>query len=377
MTADAGYARPVVSTLEPRPVVTVFPFWEQNPYLNMAYLAIAADGFVVARQREYDELLDSIDRRVDGDLVHLHWTGVLLEAARDEQEARERLERFEKTIEAAQARGVLLLWTVHNKLPHELAHPESERALVRFLADRADVVHVLSLATLGEVADVSPIDPAKVELIEHSSYDGFYDSGVERVDAREKLGVGPDETAVLFFGQVRAYKGVDVLIDAFAQASARRDDLTLLVAGRTREEDRAIVEPLLSDGVRAITHFGFVADGAVADWLVGADVMVLPYSSILNSGSMHLASTFGLPVLLPSFPHLVAGYGDQAWVHFYDADGGAEALAEALSVFRASDDDRRAAREYARAYTPWDMANRFLDLYRRLRPRAEAVTTSS
>jgi beta-1,4-mannosyltransferase len=92
---------------------------------------------------------------------------------------------------------------------------------------------------------------------------------------------------------------------------------------------------------------------------------------------MHLASTFGLPVLLPSFPHLVDGYGDQTWVHFYDADGGAEALADALTAFRASDSERRAARAHARAYTPWDMANRFLDLYRRLRPRTGAVTASS
>lgn len=377
MTTADGYARTVDSTNEPRPVAVVFPFWEQNPYLNMAYLAIAADGFVVDRQRDYDELLESVDLRGAGDILHLHWTGVLLESAADEAEARARLDRFERTVTAAQERGVRLLWTVHNKLPHELAHPESERALVRFLADRADVVHVLSPATLDEVADVSPIDPAKVELIEHSSYDGFYDSGVDRADARRAVGVADGETAVLFFGQVRAYKGVDVLIEAFAEASRRRDDLALLVAGRTREEDRVIVEPLLTTGLRTITHLDFVPDGAVADWLVGADVMVLPYASILNSGSMHLASTFGLPVLLPSFPHLVEQYGDQPWVHFFDAEGGAPALADAIVAFRASDSDRRAARDYARGYTPWDMANRFLDLYRRVRPRSEAVAATS
>ena len=88
-------------------------------------------------------------------------------------------------------------------------------------------------------------------------------------------------------------------------------------------------EYYISD-VRVTSNLGFVSEADVATWFSAANVVVLPYRKVLNSGSMMLAATFGVPLVLPADELLLADYGDEAWIRFFDPSRAAESIAELL-----------------------------------------------
>lgn len=341
------------------PTVVVFPYWPENPYLNVSYLAIRADGWVVNEQRRLTPFLTKIGTLESGDVIHLHWTSLLIQTAPDEAEAERRMQLVLSTIREATERGVRFVWTVHNRLPHDCPWPRQETELSNGLVALAAKVHVMSPQTRGVVADVFDIPLDKEALVRHPSYEGLYDQAWSRDEARASLELDASSgTTVLFFGHIKPYKGISALISAVGRTGD-----TLLLAGHASHVDRLETEAMIPEDSKIVTSFGYVPDDQAGRWFAAADVLVVPYAAILNSGSIHLASTFGLPVVVPAFPHLVEQFADESWVRFYDAAGGVEALAACLAEFEPSPELRASARAYALGYTPYAMATDMLSLY--------------
>ncbi|WP_156760943.1 glycosyltransferase [Microbacterium karelineae] len=314
------------------PRVLVFPAYLNNAFLNLLQLSAAADGFRVESARSYDELISGAATLDTGDVLHVHWTTPIVQQAQSEPDARRRLHQVATMLDRLQERGAKLVWTVHNRLPHELTFHDLEVQLMRLIAERADAIHIMAPHTPEAIADVTTLDPAKLRRIPHPSYEGVYDTSVTRADARASFGIAPDATSVLFLGQIRPYKGVGALAAAATAANAARDDeLVLMLAGAVKEMPRAEFEASLPDGLRTITHLEFVDDADIARWFRAADVACFPYRAILNSGSVHLAATFHVPVILPRDPGLVAQFGGERWVAFFDPADPKGSIAELLA----------------------------------------------
>jgi glycosyltransferase involved in cell wall biosynthesis len=110
-------------------------------------------------------------------------------------------------------------------------------------------------------------------------------------------GSPPDAEVALFFGYVRHYKGLDVLLDAWPRVRAHRP-VELLVAGEFYEDPvpyRDKVAALGSPAVRLLDHY--LPDAEVETVFKAADVVVLPYRSATQSGVTHVAYAMGLPVI--------------------------------------------------------------------------------
>ncbi|WFR65949.1 glycosyltransferase [Curtobacterium flaccumfaciens] len=239
----------------------------------------------------------------------MHWTAPIVQRTDDDlASAAARLDRFRSAVDAARSRGARLVWTIHNVLPHDARHLELELELNRYLAATADAVHVMNSATASAVSPYYSLDTSRVVHIPHPSYQGVYPGSVTHSEARASLGLRDDDRTVLAFGQMRPYKGLDVLVDAVRRL-APADRPVLLLAGRTTDEDRASIDALLGDDVRAVREHDHVDDIDVQRWFRAADVAVFPYRRVLNSGSLHLAASFGVPSVLPDEPHLRAEFG--------------------------------------------------------------------
>ena len=119
-------------------------------------------------------------------------------------------------------------------------------------------------------------------------------------------------------------------------------------------------------------------------WSAPCDVHVLPYTAILNSGSMFLAATLGVPVVLPALEHLVADHGDEPWIEFFDpaAEDRSRAIVDAVGRILASPcgERERAALDHSREYLPRSMAVGYLRILESLAdsdaPSAQPVPTS-
>jgi len=341
--------------------MVVFPYYRGNPYLNLTYLASRAAGTDVVQTRRLDEFVDATSELRAGDFVHVHWTAEIAQNADDELEARTALDSFCETVLSAKDRGVHLLWTVHNRVPHETKWFELEKALSQFLADVADRIVVMSPATADVVSDVFTLPIDKVVTIPHPSYQGVF-TPVDRALARNHLGVPDDLPTALFFGQMRSYKGIGTLLESASLASADGAQLGLLLAGRASDGAQARIEAHLPDGVPIVRHYGFVPNEDVARWFAAADLAVFPYADILNSGSIHLAATLEVPVAIPDLPNLVDQFGDEEWVHFYSADEGPKDLARLLCDLPRIRALPNSARRFAARTSPYAVSEQLADL---------------
>jgi glycosyltransferase involved in cell wall biosynthesis len=236
------------------------------------------------------------------------------------------------------------LLTAHDVLPRE-PRP-GQLAGQRALYERMDAIVVHSEHGAARLRDELRLDPARVHVIPHGVLDGLDVPGAAPFPK-------PDKPVVLCFGLIRPYKGVDVLLEAWRQAAP---DAELWVIGMPRMDTAFIHGP----GVR--TALRFVSSAELAGAFRAADLVVLPYREIDQSGVLFTALAFGKPILATSvggFPEV----GAAALVPPGDAGALAEGLLRALQpaeLARLAAASRAAA---AGVYS-WDaIARRTLDLY--------------
>lgn len=341
--------------------LVVFPAYRDNPYLNLMLLAPRARGWNVVETLRLEQFEGRLGHLGRGDVVHVHWTSPVVQRPEDDlHAARARFDRFRTAIDGARGRGARLVWTLHNVLPHDARHLDLELELDRYLAATADALHVMNRATANAVAPYYELGPARVVHVPHPSYQGVYPATVTPADARASLGLERSDRTVLAFGQVRPYKGLDVLVDAVRQVPEAVRPV-LLLAGRTAPQDRGAVDRLLGDDVRVVRSDDHVEDVDVQRWFRAADVAVFPYRRVLNSGSLHLAASFGVPSVLPDEPHLRAEFGDEGWVRWFDAEDAAGSIARVL-VERPGDGAHDAAEAFSRRWAPFALSRRYADV---------------
>lgn len=344
--------------------VIAYPAWKENPYVGILYLATISRGTSWHGCSEFDDLLELLSDVREGDVFHLHWTASICQSRDTEEAGRARLDQFVAAVTAFRAAGGRLLWTVHNRLPHELRHEDLEIELCRFIADTADRVHVMSPSTIELVSDVFPLDPARVVVVDHPSYQGLYaDQAGDRQRAREQLGIAADRRAVLFFGQMRPYKGLQHLLDAI-NLMVERDDQTpvVLLAGRADAATVREISAALPPGVDVVRDHRHVPDEDVPMWFSAADLAVYPYTAILNSGSIHLAATMGVPVVLPGEAHLREQFEGEQWIRFYDPAHPAEGIADILARPESYEAPTAQLREFSERLSPWRISRQMADL---------------
>jgi glycosyltransferase involved in cell wall biosynthesis len=251
--------------------------------------------------------------------------------------------------------------TAHDILPRE-PRP-GQLAATRRLLRRMDAVVTHSRHGAARLEGELGLDPAKVHVIPHGVFDYLTRLPVERPLPAELAQV--DGPVVLFFGLLRPYKGVDVLIEAFHEIEGAE----LWVVGMPRMP----LEPLreLAAGVRGRIRFlpRFVDDAEIPALFRRADIVVLPYREIDQSGVLYTALAFGKPIVLTS----VGGFGELA------AEGLARAVSPgaprelAAAIQQLLDDDLERARLASAAASAaagpysWDaIGRRTMDLYRAL-----------
>ncbi len=362
MTSPAHSEAPEAESSAPRTLVT-FPEWRGNPYQRMLSAEARDRGWQTRGTRFCEAFLDEIRAASPTTVLHVHSTAPITEGGADDADALRRAEVVAGELRQARERGAHVVWTVHNEHPHDARFVDAARRLQRELCELASVVHVLGRPDVVEA--LTGVRPRAVARIPHSSYLGVYGPRRRRSAARRALGAKPFRDAVLFFGRIRPYKGVELLLSAMERARTDGYRGQLLLAGKpSREVDLDGILGRLEGAAFPHTVVpASIPDEEVATWFSAADVMVVPYRRVLNSGSVELAATYGVPCILPRLPHLVDAFANEAWVRFYDIDDADASISELLrSGFHRSRHARRSARDHARRCTPQMMSSDFADL---------------
>jgi glycosyltransferase involved in cell wall biosynthesis len=188
----------------------------------------------------------------------------------------------------------------HNVQPHE-RFPFQQR-LTRSLIEVTDVPVVLSSQTETEFLEFTK--GRRPYKLFHPVYEQSYPGNTLGV-IRSKLGIGQDEFVLLFFGLVREYKGLDLLIDSLNTISMAEHRLRLLVAGEFYIDPDVILNRVTDKNKDRIQVYNrFVSDTEAAEFMSVSNAMVLPYRSASQSGVMSDALFFELPVIVSDLPGL-------------------------------------------------------------------------
>jgi len=180
---------------------------------------------------------------------------------------------------------------IHNAIPHEKRFFDA--AFARFFFNRCDGFIVLSEPVKQDMLKLIP--QAKIMLSPHPIYDQ-YKITMSPEEARKSLGIDPKKKTLLFFGLIREYKGLDILIRAMSYLD---DSYQLIIAGESYEDfdkyDNLITASPLKDNIKALQQY--IPDEMVGTLFSAADVLILPYRSATQSGVLAVATQLETPVI--------------------------------------------------------------------------------
>jgi beta-1,4-mannosyltransferase len=303
-----------------------------NPYNWLLYTHMEALDVETSEFSYRRMLLGSYD------LWHIHWPETLL-SIRNPLRALARLARLLTMIEVARRRGIKIVWTVHNLAAHEERHERLAFWFRKAFARRLD--GYISLTAAGQELAVAAIPELKrvpAFVVPHGHYRGVYPEGMTRKAARDRLNIHREATVAAFVGQVRRYKGVLELSRVFSETADGR--ARLLIAGEQKDDGLASelrAQAAADPRIRLHLDVVPVPNEDLQMYLGAADLIVLPFRRVLNSGSALLALSFDRPILVPEtgpFAELRERVGD-VWVRTYDRELTPSVLAAAMEWARA------------------------------------------
>ena len=230
-------------------------------------------------------------------------------------------------------KGVNVVTVLDNVIPHETKF--FDKPFSKWFLKQNSGCVAMSDSVLSDMLSLTPDKPHI--LVNHPLYDHF-GAGMECDEAAARLGIDPAKRTLLFFGLIRDYKGLDLLIDAMALLG---NEYQLVIAGESygsfEKYEAQIAASPARDRIKAFNRY--IGDDEVPAFFSAADLCVLPYRSATQSGITAISTHFGLPVIatpVGGLPQSVGGAG----IGRMTEEVSAEALARAIAGFTAEDDAR-------------------------------------
>ena len=215
---------------------------------------------------------------------------------------------------------------VHNMMPHEPSL--LDKLFAPFFVRNTNGFVALSESVVQDINRFDQTGKPKTSY-PHPIYD-HYGEQMTHEEACQALGLNPENQYMLFFGLVRAYKGLDLLLEAFGKVKDQLPKLQLIIAGEFYEDEEKyrtqIANNRLTD--RVVIKNEFIADADLRKYFGAANLIVQPYKSATQSGVTQVAFHFEKPMLVTD----VGGLGEIVHDHKmgYAVQPNAEAIAEAI-----------------------------------------------
>jgi len=218
-----------------------------------------------------------------------------------------------------------------NIVPHEKRFGDS--FLASYFVNSVDGFIAMSDSVME---DLNKFDTKKPRLFSpHPLFDNFGEA-ITKTDAYEKLGLAINEEYILFFGFIRDYKGLDLLLHAMADERVRALNMKLIVAGEFYTDSKPYAELIQELGIRdkLILKTDFIPDNEVRNYFCAADIVVQPYKHATQSGVTQICYHFDRPMLVTNVGGLpeIVPHGKVGYV----VEPNPQAIADAIVDFYAN-----------------------------------------
>ena len=254
------------------------------------------------------------------DVLHVHWPDALLAARHWWTKAGKRV-ALACLVARVRLAGIAVVRTVHNVAPP--SGPNLDRALIRALERCADV-------RIRIAAQTPDVDGVPSVLIPHGHYRTWFEGMPRAAVVPGRLG---------YVGLIKPYKGVERLVDAYAEASAIDPTLTLRISGKPGDAgvERGLrIAAERTSGLDVTSRY--VSEHEFVELVTSSELIVLPYRFMHNSGTALAALSLERPVVVPDndVNRALASEVGPGWVHLFEGDLTSGALLGAVQAFRDS-----------------------------------------
>ncbi|RED54836.1 glycosyltransferase [Cohnella lupini] len=302
---------------------------ELNFYNDLLTDSLSGAGLDI-RDLKHGKLLLQVGQTRPGDIVHVHWMHHAYQN-RNPLLFIVKSFLFVLTMVYLKLKNVQLVWTIHNLYPHQTKYPRMERFMRSLICRFCSKLIVASESIKRKVVSEFGVPARKLFVVKHGHYLGVYKpSGM---NVRERHGIGEDADVFLFLGAIKAYKGVEDLIESFNEIKTKRS--YLIVAGKADGEMEAYLRKV-EDTSNIVLDLRFVPNEEVADLIGAVDVMVMPYKEITTSGSAILGLSFKKLIVMPDNDFIDEYFAEDMVVGYdpSDSNGLTNAMKTALNVKR-------------------------------------------
>ena len=276
---------------------------------------------------------------------------------------------FDRTLLTAYYKllGKKLVFTAHNVNQGKRDGKDSflNRLGLRIQYRMVDHIFVHTDKMKSELLEDFGVRSESVSVIPFGINNSLPQTSLTPAQARQRLGIKSTEKAILFFGRLRPYKGLEYLVSAFQKIAASEDGYRLLVASEPKVGSEKYFEEMRQliaqdhDGRGVLQKFEFIPDEDTELYFKAADVVVLPYTDTSQSGVLFLGYSFGLPAIASD----VGCFAEDILVGrtgFLCQPRDAEDLARTIQKYFASelyrnlDERRQEIVNYAQSKNSWD-----------------------
>jgi beta-1,4-mannosyltransferase len=279
------------------------------------------------------EFSPSVAVRGRYDVLHLHWPDALLKNVSGRRQGLRLVALSVLLLWVRRVRHVPIVWTVHNIAPHNGARGWATKWLRLLLTHCVDHQVHLNRLTSSELRRTSPgLARHSYSVIPHGTYDDELHSR-DSTALRAAMKLTQDEIVISFLGTISPYKGAHHLARVF---SSWTDEKVRLVVAGACAVDTLREELLLRAAADPRIHLDltWLTTPQLASYLDLSNVVVFPYTRVLNSGSVMLALSAGRPVIAPrlgSLSEIEEAVGPE-WVRLYDGELDRDTLSRCVSV---------------------------------------------
>ena len=194
-----------------------------------------------------------------------------------------------------QINGIHNIAIIDNLIPHQ--HMPGDRFLINNFLNSVDHFVTLSSSVQSDLLALKPT--ANCINLPHPLYDHYGDS-IDRRTAANNLGLDQSYRYLLFFGFIKKYKGLDLLLEALDKEYMKANKLTLIIAGDVYGSDSIYDNIIKSRGLEdvIIFHKRYIANDQIANYFSISDLVVQPYRTATQSGISQIALYFNVPTIV-------------------------------------------------------------------------------
>jgi glycosyltransferase involved in cell wall biosynthesis len=257
-------------------------------------------------------------------IIHVQWVPLIAEGSRIEW----------WFLKLAKSRGIGLVYTVHNVLPHDTEYGVKRKFTDLYRLMDALICH--TNAAKERLVEEFRIEPTMIHVIPHGPL--YYDyQSIDDQAAKRLLGLPPETAVVLYQGILRPYKGLEFLLDAWKNVQSENKSAVLIIAGNAVDKTW---ENVLRNKVADLDLTGtvrlecrYIKTDEMPLYYQAADVAVYPYREITQSGALMTGVSFGKTIIatnLPGFREALKSYERAFFVEYGDVNGLAQIIVTAL-----------------------------------------------